>query len=375
MRLEYGEALVTEILLDAFNPRYGIPKLLIQKELQTHLLKDQKSKELLYSLQQGINWVNQIVVKEVSKLNEVEKNFYESQGNLFGKKYVVVEGNTRIAILMDKKMKNSFDITTPIPIKIAVQEENESNEQYKLQLMRLQGIAHILVVKEWGLLAKGKHLYELYIINKQLFPELMLHEIFRKLALDLGMALSDVRNFIHKYIFYNQITDLSDEIEHHDWKFLEVFEQNEDIRRMFGWDKAQERFEWELNIADDKAQIKRELLSMFPKIIDSAKREGLTSKKLRDVFRKIDTTRSIEDIFNEINLIVSEFDDSNSWEKNYGEQKRNQEDEWKSELSKMLDRLMDFPVGREWTSSCIEELENIKRKVDLYLKTLQQNVI
>lgn len=375
MKLEYRETVVTDILLDANNPRYGFPKLLSQKDLQEHLLKGHKSKELLQSLQQGINWVNLIVVKEVENLSEKEKKYYESKGELSGKKYIAIEGNTRIASLMDDKMKKHFDITTLIPIKVAVRDEKESIEEYEYEIKRLQGIAHILVVKEWDLIPKGKHLYELYLQTRQLYSELMLHEVFRKIALDLGMGLSEVRNAIHKYIFYIRIMDLSDEIEDKDWKFLEVFEQNEDIRRMFGWDKEQEGFEWELNEADDNAQIKRELLSMFPRIIESAKSEGLSSKKLRDMFRKFDTKREIEETFSEINLIVSENDVSNSWEMNYGEKKRSQEEEWRTELSKILDKLMDFPVGREWTSKCIDELVEIKCKIDLYLKALQQKVI
>ncbi|WP_349393398.1 hypothetical protein, partial [Clostridium perfringens] len=166
MLLENKNVFITDIMLDSDNPRFGVNKSnLTQEELALYLLNDRKSKELLASMCTALTWVNKIVVMKIEDLSEEDRNKYKlSKKSKY--KYIVIEGNTRVACLLHNAMRKVIGLNEKIPVIIANKEKNETYDEYTIAKKRLQSISNIMIVKDWGDVQKAKQLYESYILHK-----------------------------------------------------------------------------------------------------------------------------------------------------------------------------------------------------------------
>jgi hypothetical protein len=375
MKLEEKKLLIKQIMLDPFNPRFSESPSTEQAKIQKKLMGLSSTKELLNSMKSGITWVNKLVVRHIDTYSNSQKRKLGEDSSNFS--YVVIEGNTRLACLLDEKMENYFDKDEPIPVIEAIKEEHETDEEYERSIRRLQGIANVMVVKDWEPIPKAKHIYQLYIDKKKQEPNKSNTQIFKKISEELGLKPGDVKGAVYKYIFYKEISENSDPIDKDDWKFLEVFEQNEIVRKTFGWDNNNSSFEWNENLEqgsllfdENTSLIKQELLYLFPEIIESAKRENINSKKLRDTFRDISSSGiTTENLFNEMKEVVKHDNDEyayNNWKKKYFQQQEdlNNETEWKNNLEKMISWLKQYPINEDWSSNHIEMLNEIKTKAE-----------
>lgn len=368
---------INEIMLDPFNPRFSESPSTEQEKIQKKLIELSSTKELLNSMKSGITWVNKIVVRTIDSysINQSKK----LGEDLTGFSYVAVEGNTRLACLKDEKMDNFINRRHPIPVIEAIKEDGETQEQYERAIRRLQGIANVMVVKDWEAIPKAKHIYHLYMDKRNQNSDASNTQIFKKISEELGLKPGDVKGAVYRYIFYKEISENSDPIDKDDWKFLEVFEQNETVRKVFGWDNNISSFEWNENLEqgnllasfdENTSLIKQELLYMFPEIIESAKRENINSKKLRDTFRDIIASEvTIENLFNDMKETVRHDNDEyayNNWKKKYFQQQEqlDNETEWKNNLEKMVNWLKQYPINEDWSSNHIEQLNEIKVKVE-----------
>ncbi|QBZ23985.1 hypothetical protein FORC085_916 [Bacillus cereus] len=364
-------------MLDPFNPRFSESPSTEQEKIQKKLMELSSTKELLNSMKSGITWVNKIVVRTIDSYNiNQSKKLGEDLTNF---SYVAVEGNTRLACLKDEKMDDFINRRHPIPVIEAIKEDDETQEQYERAIRRLQGIANVMVVKDWEAIPKAKHIYHLYMDKRNQNSDVSNTQIFKKISEELGLKPGDVKGAVYRYIFYKEISENSDPIDKDDWKFLEVFEQNETIRKVFGWDNNISSFEWSENseqgnllstFDENTSLIKQELLYMFPEIIESAKRENINSKKLRDTFRDIIASEvTTENLFNDMKETVRHDNDEyayNNWKKKYFQQQEhlNSETEWKNNLEKMVNWLKQYPINEDWSSNQIGQLKEIKVKVE-----------
>ncbi|MFB2347512.1 hypothetical protein [Priestia megaterium] len=232
-------------------------------------------------MKQNIKWVNRIVVREIDTLTDERKFKFNDEDA----KYIVVEGNNRLACLKSGEIR-SYSTDTKIPVLLAVKEERESIEEFETELKVTQGIANVMVVKPWSDISKAKHLYEL-CTNKLKYENKNLASIIRETSFELGMSSSDVRKSILRYAFYREINRISDTIPDRYWGYLEGLDKNKELRASFGLVKEKLEFEWTfdeetlIELYPD-ADLKRELLVEIPSIIESAEHDGLNTKQFRD---------------------------------------------------------------------------------------------
>jgi hypothetical protein len=375
MILKERQLLIKDIMLDPFNPRFSESPSTEQVKIHNKLMELSSTKELLNSMKSGITWVNKLVIRDIeSYSSDQRKKLGEESTNFL---YVVVEGNTRLACLKDEKMNEFINRDEPIPVIETVKEADETEEEYERALRRLQGIANVMVVKDWDHIPKAKHIYLLYIDKKMQDPSTSNTQIFKKISDELGLKMGEVKGAVYRYIFYKEISENSDPIDKDDWKFMEVFEQNETVRKAFGWDNNNSSFEWNENLEqgnlffdENTSLIKQELLYMFPQIVKSAIRENINSKKLRDTFRDIAASEiTTENLFSDMKEIVKHDNDEyayNNWKKKYFQQQENadNETEWKNNLEKMINWLKQYPINEDWTSNHIELLKEVKSKAE-----------
>lgn len=64
--LNNNQVTIDRIMLDPFNPRFSVWNSQQQDLIQRRLMDDPKTKDLLYSMQTGLTWVNKIVVIRLS---------------------------------------------------------------------------------------------------------------------------------------------------------------------------------------------------------------------------------------------------------------------------------------------------------------------
>lgn len=374
MKLINLEMTIDKIMLDPFNPRFGKNISNKQSEIRAELMKDTKTKELLNSMKSGLTWVNKIVVRSVdSYTQEIREKLGEDANE---HQYVVVEGNTRLACLKDEKMAHLVTNQTLIPVILAEKDDDEEQIEYEKEVKRIQGISNIMIVKDWEPIPKAKYIYEIYMEKKRESPDTPDTNIFKEINTNLGIKLGEVKSFVYRYMFYRQVTENVTEIDKDDFKFFEVFEQNREIRNTFGWVEKEAKFIWECDNTDEKdATDKEELLELFPDIIESAKREKVSSKDIRDIIRKNHDTKSVEDFVNEIKQVVSNESDEycyNNWRATYFEKvQQNDEQKWSEEIEKVHTTIQAFPVGANWAKEQKIKLEQVQKSVSRLIKMLE----
>ncbi|WP_415322308.1 hypothetical protein [Clostridium perfringens] len=377
MLLENKNVFITDIMLDSDNPRFGVNKNnLTQEELALYLLNDRKSKELLASMCTALTWVNKIVVMKIEDLSEEDRNKYKlSKKSKY--KYIVIEGNTRVACLLHNAMRKVIGLNEKIPVIIANKEKNETYDEYTIAKKRLQSISNIMIVKDWGDVQKAKQLYESYILHKKVNQKETDSSIFRNLAENIGISMQAVKKNIYRYMFLKEISDNSDVIKDSDFKYLEIFEVSNAIRMMFGYNIKNGEFLWYSNSDSEDETIieefekKQQLLYMFPNIIEICKEEKISSKELRDIIRSF-KENEYEELYNRFEDIIEyskKLDYKNDSIKKYfckEEDSKKLENEVEENLKNLTKELRKFPLNESFAKKQrdkIEEIEKICRNI------------
>ena len=369
MLLENKNVFITDIMLDSDNPRFGVNKSnLTQEELALYLLNDRKSKELLASMCTALTWVNKIVVMKIEDLSEEDRNKYKlSKKSKY--KYIVIEGNTRVACLLHNAMRKVIGLNEKIPVIIANKEKNETYDEYTIAKKRLQSISNIMIVKDWGDVQKAKQLYESYILHKKVNQKETDSSIFRNLAENIGISMQAVKKNIYRYMFLKEISDNSDVIKDSDFKYLEIFEVSNAIRMMFGYNIKNGEFLWYSNSDSEDETIieefekKQQLLYMFPNIIEICKEEKISSKELRDIIRSF-KENEYEELYNRFEDIIEYSKKLDYFCKE--EDSKKLENEVEENLKNLTKELRKFPLNESFAKKQrdkIEEIEKICRNI------------
>lgn len=359
MKLEPIEVKLEEIMIDPFNPRFTVNKTMDQQTLIHEMLQPKSSKELLNSMQEGIKWVNRIVIQKIDT-HEFKEKLLPIKNNF---KYVVVEGNTRLSCLKSGAINNCTE-STLIPVLLANKEVGESEEDFKKEIRITQGIANVTVVKEWSQVAKAKHLTALFndlIVNNRA------PEVYKQLSTELGINLKEVRELIIRYKIFSKISEISDPISDDNWGYLEAFDKNITIRRIIGM--SPETYEFISN--DEEDEYYEEILSDIPGLIKHALSQGLNTKQFRDVIIDISKNNVTSEDFN---LIIKEILDPAS-ETSLVSLKNNlkiksDKDQWEDDLKNILEKISSFPIVSDWAIDFKEILKKIKEKTDKHLKII-----
>ena len=382
MKVKEKKIKLKEIMIDSYNPRFVNKIGNSQQEIILHLQKGVEYKELLVSMLKKITWVNKIVVVPIEELSEDEKNLYRLDNPNFEQdfKYIIVEGNTRVACLHSEMLKKRFDNGELIPVIVVMKEEGESYKEFLHERKRLQSIANVMIVKEWDDVPKAKQMYTSYKLLQEIYPEKSEKEILKELADTLGIKPSIVKTAVYKYAFYKELIENSYGIQEKDFKYLEALHQNLSIQNMFGLDKKKMEFEWGLCDKDDEdineiTELKQQTLYMFPEIIEIAKDEKVSSKVLRDILRRYQDN-GVEELYQKFSDICqySKIDEySNDAFVKYlpvEEYSEKEERKIKDNINSALRTLKSFPVNEDYSSTFFKDIEKIKDLADKIIKSM-----
>jgi hypothetical protein len=354
MKLVDKMVAVKDIFLDPFNPRFIEQNNLNQTAVLTKIFSGRDAKELLSSMKIDIKWVNKLVLISISDLNETQKSII----GIDKAEYLVIEGNNRLACLKSEKIEG-VGPDTIIPVLVAEKEENESQNNFEMQLRVTQGIANVMVVKEWSIISKARHLYKMYydLANKEEHTNLRPHELFKMISNELGLKIAEVRQSIVRYEFYKTINEVSDTIPEDHWGYLEAFDRNKEIREKFGMSDETNKFK--LDIEDEGYC--EEILKEIPALIKKALLEGVNTKDFRDIIGSaVSGIDSSDELFEFINGIT-ERESSFSFRRRLEEQtKVSEEEDWKNMLVDIKSKLQSYPTMSVWTKNQKEMLEELK---------------
>lgn len=362
---------LNDIMLDPLNPRFVNCISYKQDDILNILLGKKANRELSNSMNQGIRWINKIVVRDINSLQNNKKNKIPDINNY---KYIVIEGNNRLACLKSGKICSQAQMITfesKIPILIATREENENIEHYEMEIKIIQGISNVMVVKEWDTVPKAKHIFTIYETKQNMNPNMKMAQITSEIGYELGLDNSKVKDNIIRYSLFKEINELSDTISEDDWGFLEAFDQTPTTRSLFGMCKNSVEFEWNKN-EDDYNQEKQDLLILAPEIIKNAKKEYPNCKKFRDDFKKLVNNKynDFDEVKNTINNIINP-DESASWS-SISENLENYTNEQKSRncLADIYNKLDTVCLGADWSINLEPQIIEIKKKIEKFLKIL-----
>lgn len=332
MKLIDANIAIGNILLDKENPRFMIKPGDTQEDIKTKIMNSRDAKTLLESMKEEIRWVNRIVVRR------------------YDNKYIVVEGNNRLACLKSGEIIG-YNENTEIPVLVAEREVDETDEAYEESIKITQGIANVMVVKQWPAVSKARHLHQLFWQKKSINPSEPEVNIIRQISKSLGTSNKEVRDAVKRFAFYNEISKESDTLEENQWSYLEGIDKNETTRKFFGFDDRTYKFEWndcdELDIGDEM-QVKKDRLNNIPKLI---KKESINSQQFRDKFCKLVTNSDDDAKFYDL------IEDRITWS-NVDNSDINDKSVWINKLNNAVNIIAGFPNQEDWASD-----EDIKKVI------------
>lgn len=365
MRLENINVPVKEIYLDPYNPRFLNHENQNQSTILQRIFKTRDAKELLASMTLNIKWVNKIVVIKSDNFTEEQKKI----SDIGSAKYLVVEGNNRLACLKSGKI-SGYNDNSEIPVILAVKEPIESAADFEAQLRITQGIANVMVVKEWSVISKARHLYHMYkdILGRSEEGKLKPLDVYRRISQELGISVTEVRESVIRYEFFKTIESISDSIPEDHWGYLEAFDRTKEIREKFGMSSENNMFE----IENDPEGLIEEILKDIPSLIKKASSEGINSKQFRDIIGSIfSEIKEREEIFEKISEIIKPDTDFNF--RSYLDVKEviTEDEKWKKELDSILKTLGTFPPFAPWAIDSKENLEKITELIKQHLNAIK----
>lgn len=355
MKLTPINVSLKELMIDNYNPRFTKQKNVSQKDLINEMLSSKSSKELLRSLQEDIKWVNRIVIQDIDK-HEHYDNLNKDENH----KYIVVEGNTRLACLKSGAIVG-FDEETCIPVLLAEMEKEEILDEFRKQIRITQGIANVTVVKEWSPISKAKHLLSLYNdVKTKNKPA----EIYKQISNELGIGIKEVRESVVRFMIYEKISNISEPIPEDNWGYLEAFDKNSKIRSLIGLDLENNDF------VNDDDEYYVEIFENIPELIKQALRSGLNTKQFRDIIFEIAKESENSEAFsNTINEIISEEISLLSKAK---KNELSDKDQWSKKLDDILKDISAFPNMADWAVELLDKLNNIESKLSKQIKNVSE---
>lgn len=366
MKLVDKNIKISEIYMDPYNPRFTEQENNTQEQILEKILNTKAAKELLNSLKVNIKWVNKIVVIK-------KENFSKSQNNIKGiseAEYLVVEGNNRLACLKSGLIPNIIK-DCEIPVILAEKEDTESEKDFKAQLRITQGIANVMVVKEWSVLSKARHLHNMYtdVKKKDENQDKTPHEIYKQISAELGVGTSEVRQSIIRYEFYSKINSISDKIPEDQWGYLEAFDRTIQIRKKFGM--IDDTNVLDLNGESDESDYIQEILQEIPSVIKKANNEGINTKQFRDIIgneiEKLSEPDEILTFFHMITENETEYRFKNELLKN---NELTEDEKWKKNFDDIYKKLELFPSTADWAKNYTSDIEKTIKLLEKNLKIL-----
>jgi len=233
MKFTYGnEVDYNEIMLDPYNPRFnGEMKRKSQSEILHYIQHNRVSGEdyieLFRAMKNGIRWMSFITIRplkdldkemlETLELSETEKEQY---------KYIVIEGNTRLACLKS----GEFSDVQYIPVTIFELEEGDINnietmQKYALEILYIQAQNNITRVKEWGNVAFCYHIYNTFNSRRKFNPEERIEDVVNNLAERFTGKVQDIKKAIIRCEYVESIQKITGEVfDEKLWAYLEALE-------------------------------------------------------------------------------------------------------------------------------------------------------
>lgn len=354
LEFEKKNVKVDEIMIDPYNPRFSeLYANLSQEELLAIVWTTRQTKELLASMEIGLKWVNNIVVRRVESLPYDKRKVIKGLDKY---KYIIIEGNTRLACLKHERMKKIVLPNYEIPVLVA-ENNGISDKEFENEVQLIQAMSNVMVVKEWDETAKFRHIYKLYLGQKDVLPDAKFRDIVKIIKDSTSGKEQDVKKAIFRCKLAEEIAKESTDLKDEEWGYLEAFEINAATRKTVGINKEYS-FEWEENEEFEVGAI-HDLINMIPEMIKSAKREGINTKDFRDKYKEIaGRLDDAEDIIEEVAEIMDE--NSNlTWR--LDKNQKSDKEIWKEKLDGIISTLKKYPVNDDWANDYIEELENIEK--------------
>lgn len=365
MNLEDRTIKLKDVYLDPYNPRFLKQDNIAQELILDKILSSKSTKELLSSMKQNIRWINKIVVIHKSNFTDVQKAI----SGITDAEFLVVEGNSRLACLKSGKI-SGIDDDFEIPILVASKDEDESEDDFRAALRVTQGIANVMVVKQWSVISKARHLYNMYIdLLKKTESNVKPHDLYRKLSVELGISTVEVRQSVIRYEFYKTISDISDSIPEEHWGYLEAFDRNKELREKFGMSSDTNT----LNLDEDEEGLYEEILKEIPSLIKKAYQEGIFTKNFRDMMQsELADKTDAEDILEMMNNMTSTESDVTlkSFLDTTGVM--TEQENWQTELEKVINIVQSFPNIAVWASEQKQNLERVRTIINKHLEILAE---
>ncbi|MCF0126844.1 MAG: hypothetical protein HUJ68_14050 [Clostridia bacterium] len=327
-----------------------------------------ETKELLKSMNECIRWVNKIVV--ISYDNH--KEMYQSS-NLDEKKFkfVAVEGNTRLSCLKSGLL-STFDKNIEIPVVIAEREANETITSFMEGILVTQGIANVMVVKEWSEIAKAKHIYDMYqlkLLNTSTRNADTIKKIITSVSEELGMKRDDVRKAIQRYTIYSKIEEDAEHIPDEKWAYLEAFEVNSDTRDFIG---LNEDYSWD----EDKAE---DIIPILPDLIKNAYAHDEKSKTFRDNFRNYiaesnQNNIQRQDIIDSLQGLLDSEDETETIRDLLSGDNLNEDaerSEWSNTIKRIKNQLQSYPVMQDWASEHLQDFKDLSKHIKKLISIIE----
>jgi hypothetical protein len=364
MKLVNTTAQLKDIYLDPYNPRFLNQENVSQAFLIQKIFRTRDAKELLASMTLNVKWVNKIVVVGKVDFTEKQKRISEIENA----EYLVIEGNNRLACLKSGKIVNYIP-TTEIPLILAQKESEETEAEFQAQLRITQGIANVMVVKEWSVISKARHLYLMYkdLVARNIDGGQRPLEIYRRISQELGISVTEVRESVIRYAFFKTIEEISDSIPEEHWGYLEAFDRTKEIREKFGMSPDKNLFDLE----SDQENMVEEILKDIPSLIKKAANEGINSKQFRDIIGKVfNEIDDHEEVFEKVNEILKQ-DSDFSFRAHLDVREAVTEDvKWLRNLESIEGTLGSFPPFAPWSAGLKPRLEEIQRIVDQHINAM-----
>lgn len=273
-----------KILLDPFNPRFdGELEHMTQRQIIEYIKKGNDYKELIESMKRSIRWINLIVIRPIDDLDPSVKEKINVP-NIDKYKYIVIEGNTRLACLHNHDLiKKSNNIPVSI-FKLSNDEKKDDlkREKYNLEIMYIQGQANILKVKDWNDKPKCQHVYKTFIERRKLNNSERTIEIINDLAKRFSGKVSDIKKALVRCSIVKKFESIGYKIDEKDWPYLEAIETKAGNSYM----GLNDDYEFNSNLDKINENILLDRYEKFYQLVQDYKRKNLNSKKFRDFFRK-----------------------------------------------------------------------------------------
>ncbi|BBK76432.1 MULTISPECIES: hypothetical protein [Clostridium] len=273
-----------EILLDPFNPRFdGKLKKMTQRQIIEHIKKGNDYKELLESMKKGIRWINLIVIRPIDDL-DLETKEKINISDISKYKYIVIEGNTRLACLYDHTLEKE---SNNIPVSIFRLSDNEKNDsfkrkEYNLEIMYIQGQANILKVKDWNEKPKCEHVYRTFIERRKLNNSEKVSKIIKDLAERFSGNSKDIKKALVRCSIVRKFQSFGYKIDEKDWSYLEAVETGEGNSYM----GLNDMYEFDSNLTEKSQKILRDRYEEYYNLVQDYKSQNKNSKKFRNEFKK-----------------------------------------------------------------------------------------